>query len=72
MPWTIEQIASRNPHLTVAAVANCTKLTPAMLDRISAYRKQENDQSAFFVPSNSSDPELALQIVAEDAAKERD
>ncbi|MFG1462279.1 hypothetical protein V5F77_05195 [Xanthobacter sp. DSM 24535] len=71
MTWTPENIAERNPHLTVEMVAERAVLTQSMLERIKARREEEASLADFFEPSQESDEESALQIVAEDAAKER-
>ncbi len=71
MSWTIETIAARNPHLTVEEVAGRAKLTPEMLARIAAERRSQEEASAFFAPDDMTDEAWALQLVAEDAAKER-
>jgi hypothetical protein len=70
MGWTIESIAERNPHLSVEDVSERAKLTTAMLKRISEFR-QDSGNALFFDASEMTDEEVALQFVAEDAARAR-
>jgi len=68
---TIEDIARRNPHLTIEDVRKRAEMSPAMMKRISERRQKEAEESWLVEPSNYTDEQHALQLVSEDAARER-